>query len=166
MTQPTAQQIVDRLLEPCSCPRDTFLCLHEKAIEALTQERDYDNKVLFDLQLVTRTHRVNRRGESKFCGRRTALGIQVGSLLRARRRTECQVERRCLLSHRTLDLKAGKMGPVHRTEWVTRLCGAPLFAIRDVYRGVCRSCQDGFTHESNYPTEAGLATLASFRRAG
>jgi len=77
-------------------------------------------------------------------------------------RFNCHVERRKLIT---------KIQPGRRLArqqwWATVPCGAPaLFTSSPLALvGVCRSCATGWTHRENYPTEAGLRTVAFARWA-
>ncbi len=62
----------------------------------------------------------------------------------------CTKLRRMLLTHSTLTFGTGEVSP-GRQEWVTRECGSPLFDARSKAKGVCPSCEGGWTHPHNYP---------------
>lgn len=64
--------------------------------------------------------------------------------------SSCTQMRRVLVTHSTLSMATGetKQG---RSEWVTKPCGAPLFDPRSKAKGLCPSCEGGWTHPNNYP---------------
>lgn len=68
--------------------------------------------------------------------------------------TSCQVIRRMLIKHSTLNIATGETSSMAREEWVTRPCGTPLFGDEERAVGKCRSCAKGWTHPNNYPVEA------------
>lgn len=64
--------------------------------------------------------------------------------------TDCQVMRRKLVTHSTLNLGTGR-STIVRKEWVTEPCNIPLFG----EPGPCRSCREGWASRLNYPVTCG-----------
>lgn len=60
----------------------------------------------------------------------------------------CQVKRRWLVRHHTLNLVTGKTEPTGKEEWIEGPCGIPHFREPG---SKCRSCEKGWTHPENYP---------------
>jgi hypothetical protein len=71
---------------------------------------------------------------------------------------DCQVERRVLTKHGTLNLTTGAP-TYHGREWTFRPCSVPLFDEQERATGICRNCRIGWTHPHNYPTGKGLVLL-------
>ncbi len=64
--------------------------------------------------------------------------------------TACTQIRRMLVKHSTVSMNTGETRELGE-EWVTRACGAPLFAEAEKHRGTCRMCFSGWVHPNNYP---------------
>ena len=71
----------------------------------------------------------------------------------------CTVERRRFTRHTKMNLFTG-VWRVVREEWIVESCGVPLFDAAQKISGVCDSCERGWTHIDNFPTDKGKATLA------
>ena len=62
----------------------------------------------------------------------------------------CTQLRRKLVTHSRLNLATGQTTE-GRKEWRNEPCGAPLFGDADQAVGLCRSCQQGWTDQLNFP---------------
>lgn len=61
----------------------------------------------------------------------------------------CQIVRRKLVTKSKLNIENGQHTEVSK-EWVTEICGTPLFKEEHRKDGECRSCKSGWTHKNNY----------------
>ncbi len=77
---------------------------------------------------------------------------------KSRQFSECRVERRCLVSHGSLNMVTGDFQE-GKKEWESGPCRGPLFEADTREIGICRSCLRGWVHPGNYPTEVGVELL-------
>ena len=74
----------------------------------------------------------------------------------------CQVERRKVIEHYTINMYTGeKQKRLTSTE--VEACDTPMFSDVERKRGVCNSCFEGWSVEGNMPTPRGYKQIQAAR---
>ena len=80
-------------------------------------------------------------------------------------RDDCEVERRCYITTKKINMGTGEQVGEAASEWRVEPCGTPLFGKRSG-RGICKSCSEGWSVATNYPTDKGLKLIAELTGEG